>query len=83
MSEFKVGDKVFWFFADSRENIYPKWLEILEGMVTWIKPDEEILHAYVDGQEAIFILLDIEGYIFHTKQDAIDAMIARLNELKE
>ncbi len=83
MNEFKVGDDVWYFYYNSMKGyIYPRWMHLLHGKVVWIKPDEEIIHVYVDGQETISVLLELVDCVFHSKKAAINSMLLRLQGLE-
>lgn len=93
MSEFKVGDEV-WFFYTNKDSdfwgdydasIFPKNVELTNGKIVWASGRSDAVHVYVNEKEHVarFGYTFFDEYCFGTKQDAIDAMIKRLDELRE
>ncbi len=79
MSCFNIGDTVFWFCIDSTTgNVYPDWLNICTGKIVWKSPFEEIMHAYVDGECSIHVLLDDNRHVFYDKETALECIMSRI-----
>lgn len=91
MNEFKVGDEV-WFFhtgygmrswGDNETLIYPSHLEINLGQLVYFNEKIDKAHIYVNGIENVAVLgtTFFSEWVFKTKQEAIDAMIAHIKTL--
>lgn len=90
MSDFKVGDEVWFFYTDCGRYVYPdisliftNHIEIQTGNIVAINPDKDYVHVYVNGDTNLYNF----GYCFHkeyffkSKQECIDAFKKRLDEL--
>ncbi len=90
MSDFKVGDKV-WFFHTMYGRtcwhettvIYPEHAEILQGKIVDINPKHDSVYIYLNGESTLVVMgyTFFEVHAFKSKSEAIDAMILRLEEL--
>ena len=88
MSEFKVGDKVWFFFTthgakawgEDETLVYPLDLEITFGKIVHWKDEA---HIYVDGCDVVVGIgtTFFSERVYRTKQEAIDAMIAHIKTL--
>lgn len=93
MSDFKVGDEVYFFWTESGRHvlegygaaIYPDSFCLEQGVIVNINPDKDSVHVYVKDDAYIFNFgyCYIQDYIFKSKNKAIDAMIKRLEEMRE
>ena len=73
MNDFKVGDTVFYFSDDSCEQICHYDLEV---------HCDSIERIDFDRPQTTQPILVSTSSLFRSKNEAIDAMIARLNELR-
>ena len=91
MSDFKVGDKV-WFFwsphfthSDDVVLLMDDHVNIKEGKIIWIRDHgggwQEHMHVYCDGKMEIWDLHCEKG-AHKSKSEAINAMIERLETLR-
>lgn len=93
MSEFKVGDDVWFFWTDCGKYawdedttiIYPDRLYIETGTIVEINPNKDFVNVYVKGHISVcqFGYNFVEKYLFKSKNDAIDAMIKEIQEFKD
>ncbi len=92
MNEFKAGDECWLFYTNYGRTswpestiIYPEKLEIIQGKIVDIEQNHDNVYVYVKGESQLISI----GYtffndcVFKSKHEAIDAMVARLQELKE
>jgi len=89
----KIGDKVWFFFTDLGRRawhddatlVYPNVLDITSGTVVFFKEFRDEIHLYIDGCNEIATIgidyLDDE-WVFCSKEEAINAMIRRLDGLR-
>lgn len=93
MSDFKVGDEV-WFFHHHRTNsfwgddtnaVYPGSLQICNGTIIAINQRQDYVHVYIDGDRELASFGEVycEEYLFKTKQMAINEFIKKLEKLAQ
>src|SRR6267154_2233950 len=92
MNEFKVGDECWMFYSNYGASawagstvIYPEHLEITQGKIVDIEENHVNVYIYVKGESQLISIgwTFFENWIFKSKSEAINAMIARLEELKD
>jgi hypothetical protein len=87
-----IGDKV-WFFGtdmgrsawgDDYTVLFPRWLDLLEGIIVDTDLNTDCTYVYVKGEtELVSLGHDCDyGPIFKSKDAAIDAMISRLSHFR-
>lgn len=92
MNNFKVGDECWFFYTsygvgrwhEDDTVIYPIETELISGKIVSINENKDTVHVYIAGDKTI---LDAGYTFFHewyfkSKQEAIDAMTKRMQELK-
>jgi hypothetical protein len=77
MSDFKVGDQIFFIYADAEyEDVSPCELTLVDGLIREIR---------IGSTYTLFALIESrtieEKNCYKSKQDCIDAFIKRLGEL--
>lgn len=86
-----IGNQVWFFGTFYGRCVSPGYtalfteLTILNnGIIVGISKEKDYCHVYVDGDKEIYAFewTSFEVYVFATKQEAIEAMIARLEELR-
>lgn len=83
MGSFEVGNIVWWFCVESTSgNVYPDWLNIVSGKIVWKSSYDEIMHAYVDGESSIHVLLDDGRHVFSSKETAFECIYSRLRVIE-
>lgn len=83
MRPFQINEEVWWFDCQSTTgNVYPKWLNLFNGKVIWMSPDEEIMHIHIEGSRTLREVLEDEKFVYRSKEQAIDAIISRITEIK-
>lgn len=91
MNEFKIGDEV-WFFSTSsgRYNwndttiIYEEAVEIEQGTIVLVNADADYVHVYVPPMKhvCVFGYSFFDDYVYKTKNEAINAMIKKLESMR-
>lgn len=83
MSNFKLGDEIWFFYNESTTgNVYIDWLHLVHGKVVWVPPYEELLHIHVPGETQLLIVLDDKTKVYPNKLHAIEALAIKLGEFK-
>lgn len=93
MNDFKVGDEVWFYFTETGRyvleghgtGVFPEDLIIYNGSIVGIDETDEVYHVYIKGYSYIyaFIIYHTSGCIFKSKNEAINAMIKRLEEMRD
>jgi len=85
MSDFNVGDKVYFFYADCvRKILLPKYMHIIDGVIVDMDEGGDYVYVYVKGEiELLRFGWHFNGnYLFKSCDEAIKAMIKRLISFK-
>lgn len=92
MSDFKAGDDVWFFYTTYGKNaskyvttIFPSETQIHKGFIVDILDKDDLVYIYMkDEKELITIGWPyFEEWVYKTKQEALDAMIKSLQDMKE
>ncbi len=92
MNEFKIGDEAWMLYTNYGRSswanttiIYPVETEIMQGTIVDINMKHDSVYIYISGETELVVIgyTYFEEWAFKSKSEAIDAMIARLEAMRE
>ena len=92
MSEFKVGDEVWFFYTTYGKSaskyvttIFPSETEIHKGFIVDILENIDVVYIYMKEEKDLISIAwtYFEEWVYKTKQEAIDAMIQKMQDMQE